>query len=79
MHRNTGQIYKHLLSLIFPQFPCVVIRWLFWKWVELLCDLRAWDVQSFQSVSEAIRYIRKNQPSELTIENVKFKPTELPT
>lgn len=35
------------------------------------------DVQSFQSVSEAIRYIRKNQPSELTIENVKFKPTDL--
>ena len=31
MHRNTGQIYKHLLSLIFPQFPCVVISWLFWK------------------------------------------------
>lgn len=51
MHRNTGQIYKHLLSLIFPQFPCVVISWLFWKWVELLCDLRAWDVQSFQSAS----------------------------
>ena len=35
------------------------------------------EAMSFRNVSEAQKYVRENQPMELTLENVKFKPTEL--
>lgn len=35
------------------------------------------ETMSFRNVSEARKYVRENQPMELTLENVKFKPAEL--
>ena len=35
------------------------------------------DTASFKDVNEALKYIKKNQPTELTIEGGKFKPSEL--
>ena len=35
------------------------------------------EPMTFKNVSEALKYVRENQPMELTLENVKFKPTEL--
>ncbi len=35
------------------------------------------DSVSFKGLSDALKYVKNNQPSELTIESGKFKPTEL--
>ena len=35
------------------------------------------ETKTFRSVAEAVKYVRANQPAELTLENVKFKPAEL--
>lgn len=35
------------------------------------------ETMSFRNVSAAQKYVRENQPMELILENVKFKPTEL--
>ena len=43
----------------------------------VLAGSAAAENKTFSSVSEALRYIKNNQPAELTIENVKFKPTDL--
>ena len=37
------------------------------------------EALSFGNVKAALKYIQENQPSELTLENVKFKPSELLT
>ena len=42
-----------------------------------LCITAQADTVSFAGLNDALRYIRKNQPAELTIESGKFKPSEL--
>ena len=42
-----------------------------------LCFTAQAETVSFKGLNEALKYIRKNQPTELTIESGKFKPSEL--
>ena len=42
-----------------------------------LCAAAQAETLSFKGLSEALKYLKKNQPQELTIEAGKFKPSEL--
>ena len=48
--------------------------------LALLCLLHAQaDTVTFESVSQATVYVRKNQPMKLTLKDVRFRPSELYT
>lgn len=42
-----------------------------------LCAASQAETVSFRGLNDALKYLRKNQPEELTIESGKFKPSEL--
>ena len=42
-----------------------------------LCMTAQADTVSFAGLNDAMKYLKKNQPTELTIEAGKFKPAEL--
>ena len=57
---------KSLFVMLLAAFLCLV-----------LCLSARADSAAFSGYSEALKYVRKNQPSSLTIEKGKFKPSEL--
>lgn len=42
-----------------------------------LCSFAGAEPMKFQSRGEALKYIEKNQPMELTLEKIKMKPSDL--